>query len=270
MAGAGPSRVRGQPTASTTSTARPAWARTSAAEKPQPGRSIRAGNPGDAQPFDHRPQREKPRAFKQTKMPKHHGHNDSPRDPRLQGVDGRTPALGCRREQDQDAQQDKSALGGDEQKCSRASERIPILDAALRDGAPIEQQRSRPQRHGKYRRAEIRCRYGEHENADHEQHRHSRVRPADNRAAKREHAPVSGDHADLGERIDAEQSGGAKSDLRKPVSERRAEIAVGLQFVTDREYACQFVGRRRVEQHRHSDPQHGLRQRRQPEHQQRP
>ncbi len=65
----------------------------------------------------------------------------------------------------------------------------------------------------------------------------------DDRAGQREDAPVSRDHANLRQRIDAEQAGQTKRDLGKPIGELRADIAVELKFVADGEKLRQVAGR---------------------------
>ena len=57
----------------------------------------------------------------------------------------------------------------------------------------------------------------------------------DDLAAEREHAPIGRDHANLRQRIDTEQAGRAKRDLREPVSERRPEIAGERELMADRQ-----------------------------------
>ncbi len=92
---------------------------------------------------------------------------------------------------------------------------------------------------------------------------------ADDGAAEREDAPIGRDHANLRQHIDAEQAGDAKGDLGEPISERRPDVAVEAELVTDGEKLRQIAGRRGVEQHRHREPDRGLRQRRRPKYQQR-
>ena len=129
------------------------------------------------------------------------------------------------------------------------------------------QQHDCPQRHGENGRAEIRRRYREQRNADHQQHRHGGVRGADDGAAQRKHAPIGRDHANLCQRIDAEQAGETERDLGQPIGQRRTDVAAELEFVTDGEQLRQLAGRRRIKYHRHHQPNERLCQRRRPEQQ---
>ncbi len=69
------------------------------------------------------------------------------------------------------------------------------------------------------------------------------MRRADDGAAEREHAPIGRDHANLRQRIDAEQAGAAKGDLGKPVGQRRPDAGVEAELVTDGEKLRQIAGR---------------------------
>ena len=246
--------------------ARPAWASHDRTQKPQPGAGVLARGGGIAQPCQGRRQTISSALQPQQVHEQKHGERGR-HDPRLVGVERGAAARGHGGEQNERAEQDQRGIAGEQQQRCRDAERVPGPAPPLPDRPPVMQQHDCPQCHGENGRAEIRRRHREQRNADHEQHRHGGVRRADDGAAQRKHAPIGRDHANLRQRIDAEQAGETERDLGQPIGQRRPDVAAELEFVTDGEELRQVARGRRIKHHRHDDPNDRLCQRRRPEQQ---
>ncbi len=162
----------------------------------------------------------------------------------------RAPRRRGEREYDEQHEQDHADIARQQQQAEIDRQQEPVAARALAGGAPVVQQRQRPERRGQDRRAEIHARHREGGDAGHQQHRQHGVAHADDRAAEREHRPVGRDDAGLRQHIDAEQAGDAECGLAEPERERRALVAAEQEFVPDGEQQRHFARRRAVEQRR--------------------
>ena len=99
-----------------------------------------------------------------------------------------------------------------------------------------------------------------------------RVLRTDDGAAEPEDRPERDDEADLRQQIDAEHvvAGGAEGDVGQPERQRRALHAAEQIFAAVGEVEGDVARRAGIEQRRQDEPQRGLRQHDQPEHQHRP
>ena len=84
--------------------------------------------------------------------------------------------------------------------------------------------------------------------------------------------PERGDRAKLRQQIDAEHviADGAEGDIGEPERQRRTEPGSDLVFPADRQHGREFPGRAAIEQHRQHQPEGGLQQHHEPDHQPRP
>ena len=140
---------------------------------------------------------------------------------------------------------------GEQQQAEIDAEQEPIAALVLADGAPVMQQRQRPERRRQHAGTEGRARHGEDGDADHQQHGEHRMAGADDGAAEREHRPIGTDDAGLRQHIEPERAGQAEGDFAQPERQRRPEIAAEHEFMPDREQDRHVAGRRAVKQRGH-------------------
>ena len=128
---------------------------------------------------------------------KHHDDEQQYREPRLGIAQSLPAALGGEGEQHHQHDQDDADIVGEQQQAEKQRQQKPGTAFAFADGAPVVQQRQRPQRRGENGGSEIRARHGEYGDAEHQQHPEHRVLGADDRRAEFEHRPVRRDDAGL-------------------------------------------------------------------------
>ena len=105
-----------------------------------------------------------------------------------------------------------------------------------------------------------------------EQHRKHRLLPADDDARQQIERPERGDVANLRQQIDAEHviAAGTERDVGEPERQRRAEIGADLIFPAKGEHGGEVAWRAAVQHERQDQPDRGLEQQHEPDHQPRP
>ena len=191
-------------------------------------------------------------------------------NPRLGRLQRGASALGQHGEGGKRAEEDQRRIGGQKNERGCGAGDIPRAFISLHDRLPVTQQRHRPERHRQDRRSKIGRWHRQQRDADHQQHGNRRMRRPEQRAAEREHAPIGYDHAELRQEVNAKQSGDPKRYFAEPISKRRTNTAGEPEFMTDGEKLGEIAWRREIEHCRDHEPNEGLRQRGEPEHQLRP
>ena len=132
-------------------------------------------------------------------------HSDDPGEPGISRAKAgaRTPVH--KREQRQQADQEQTRIGRQQQQTDLDRKRHPISAPPLSNRPPIVEQDDSPQGHRQHDRAEFRGWHREGRHAGHEQHGECGLLRTHGRAPELEHCPVGHHHADLREQVDAEQ-----------------------------------------------------------------
>ncbi|MGY4477366.1 hypothetical protein ACVILL_004780 [Bradyrhizobium sp. USDA 3364] len=148
----------------------------------------------------------------------------------------------------------------------------PGAAPVLPDQLPGMQQQQRPERTRQDQRAELDARRGEHHDRHRQQHRQHALRAADDGACQLVEGDEGCDLADLRQQIDAEHviAGGAEGDVGEPERQRRPHVGADLIFAAEGEDGGEIAGRAAVEDQRQQQPDRGLHQHHDPDHEARP
>ena len=196
-------------------------------------------------------------------------HDDhEQREQRIERHQRAPSALGRERKSGDQEQQERRGGGGQQQQPGLDRPCEPCVVPVLADQLPGMQQQQRPQRPRQHLRPELEPGRTERRDRHGEQHREDRLLSADDGARQEIKRPEHRDRAKLRQQIDAHDviTGGAKGDIGEPERQRRAEIGADLVFPAIGDHGSEVAGRAAIQQQRHQQPQCGLNQHHQPDH----
>jgi hypothetical protein len=193
----------------------------------------------------------------------------SKRIKRIERRQGYAAARGRETEDERQRQQPHGMRRGQQQQAGLDGQREPGIATALPDRQPGMQQEHRPERTREDQRAEFDAGRAEGRDRHGQQHGDHRLRAADDGTAELIDRTEGEDGADLRQQIHAEDmiAGGPEGDIGQPERQRRTHMGADLIFPAIGQHGGEIARRPAIQQQGDDEPDRGLTQHDDPEHQ---